>query len=142
MRLFVPRNNECRIIKKKKEKRKKQQPRDGTDHFFPRREAFSLPPRLRPYHKAPPLTQEEVASALSKCSSSLAPGPDGIPYSTCTWVNRINPSIPLQILSRLVCLLDHPASLKRSTGVVLDKPGKPSYEYPFSCQIIVLICTL
>jgi len=35
------------------------------DHFFPPKEAFTPPPRLRPYKKAPPLTKEEMASALS-----------------------------------------------------------------------------
>src|SRR5205807_9570044 len=33
----------------------------------------------------------------------------------------------------------HPASLKRANGVVLDKPGKPSYDSPASFRIIVLL---
>src|SRR5205807_2193251 len=36
----------------------------------------------------------------------------------------------------------HPASLKRANGVVLDKPGKPSYDSPTSFQIIVLLQTI
>jgi len=56
-------------------------------------------------------------------------------------VNKINPSILLQILAPLVLLGYHPASLKSSNGVVLDKPGKPSYESPSSFRIMVLIRT-
>jgi len=36
----------------------------------------------------------------------------------------------------------HPASLKGSNRIVLDKPGKPSYECPASFRIIVLIRTV
>jgi len=112
------------------------------DHFFPPKELFSPPPRLRLDKKAPPLTKEEIATALSKCSPTSAPGPDGIPYSTWKKVNRINPSVLLQILSPLVSLGYHPASLKSANGIVLDKPGKPSYESPASFRIIVLIRTI
>jgi len=112
------------------------------DHFFPPKEPFSPPPRLRPNKSAPPLTTEEIAAAFSKCSPTSAPGPDGIPYSTWKQVNKINPSILLGILAPLVLLEYHPASLKSSNGVVLDKPGKPSYESPSSFRIIVLIRTI
>jgi len=112
------------------------------NHFFPPKEPFSPPPRLRPNKSAPPLTTEEIAAALSKCSPTSAPGPDAIPYSTWKQVNKINPSILLGILAPLVLLGYHPASLKSSNGVVLDKPGKPSYESPFSFRIIVLIRTI
>jgi len=112
------------------------------DHFFPPKEPFSPPPRLRPDKKAPPLTNEEIPTALSKCSPTSALGPDGIPYSTWKQVNRENPSILLQILSPLISLGYHPASLKGSNGIVLDKPGKPSYECPASFRIIVLIRTV
>jgi len=111
------------------------------DHFFPLKEPLSPPPRLRPHKSAPPLTTNEIAAALSKCSPTSAPGPDRIPYSTWKQVNKINPSILLQILAPLVLLVYHHASLKGSNGVVLDKPGKASYESPSSFRIIVLIRT-
>jgi len=112
------------------------------DHFFPPKEPFPPPPRLRPHKSAPPLTRDEIATAPAKCSPTSAPGPDGIPYSTRKQVNKINPSILLQILAPLVLLGYHPASLKSSNGVILDKPGKPSYESPSSFRIIVLIRTV
>ena len=111
------------------------------DHFFPPKEPVSPPPGLRPHRSVPPLMTEEIATAISKCSPTSAPGPDGIPYSTWKQVNKINPSILLQILSPLVLRGYHPASLKGSNGVVLDKTGKPTYESPSSFRIIVLIRT-
>jgi len=111
-------------------------------HFFPPKAAFSPPPRLRPHNSTPPLTKEEIAQALSKSSSSSAPGPNRIPYLTWKQVNAINPSILLHILSSLVSLGYHPGSLKVANGVVLDKPGKPSYESPSSFLIIVLLRTV
>jgi len=112
------------------------------DHLLPPKEPFSPPPRLRPDKKAPPLTKEEIATALSRCSPTSAPGPDRIPYSTWKQVNRENPAILLQILSRLVSLGYHPASLKGSNGIVLDKPGKPSNDSSPSLRIIVIIRTV
>jgi len=111
------------------------------EHFFPPKEPFSPRPRLRPHNLVSPLTTEETAVALTKCSHTSAPGPDGIPYSTWKPVNKTNPSILLQILALLILLGYHPASLKRSNGVVLDKPRKPAYESPSSFRIIVLIRT-
>jgi len=111
------------------------------EHFFPPKEPFSPPPRLGPHNAVAPLTTEEIAAALSKCSPTSAPGPDGIPYSTWKQVTKINPSILLQILAPLVLLGYHPVSLKRSKGVVLDEPVKPSYESPSSFRIIILIRT-
>ena len=112
------------------------------DQFFPPKQPFSPPPRLRPDRTAPPLTVEEISSALSKCSSTSTPGPDGIPYSAWKQVNKINLSILLKILSPLVSLGYHPASPQSSNGIVLDKPGKPSYESPASFMLIVLFHTV
>jgi len=78
-------------------------------HFFPPKAPFCPPPRLRPHSSTPPLTKEEIAHAISKSSSSSAPGPDGILYLTWKRVNAINPSILLQILSLLVSLGYHRA---------------------------------
>ena len=57
-------------------------------------------------------------------------------------MNLINPSINLQLLSPLVVFGYHPPSLKNANGVVLDKPGKASYDSPASFRIIVLLKTI
>ena len=42
----------------------------------------------------------------------------------------------------LVAFGYHPPALKRAHGVVLDKPGKASYDSPSSFRIIVLLKTI
>ena len=111
-------------------------------HLFPPKAAFPPPSRLTLWDKPPLLTQEEIAHALSKSSALSAPGPHGIPYLTWKRVNTINPSILLHMLSPLVSLEYHPASLNVAKGVVFDKPGKPSDKSPTSLTIIVLLRTV
>ena len=57
-------------------------------------------------------------------------------------VNLINPAIILEPLSPLVAFSYHPASLKTTNGVVLDKPGKAFCDPPVSFRIIVLLKTI
>jgi len=38
------------------------------DHFFPSKEPLFPPPRLRPHRSVPPLTTDEIPTALSKRS--------------------------------------------------------------------------
>ena len=111
-------------------------------HFFPPKP--ELPPRGRLHRNpsAPPLTKEKIAAALAKSSPSSALGPDGVPYSVWKKVNNINPNLLLDLLAPLVSFGDHPTSLKHANGVVLDQPGKPSYNTPASFRIIVLLKTI
>jgi len=97
---------------------------------------------LKKNPSATPLTKQEIKLALSRSSPSSAPGPDGIPYTVWKWVNFINPEILLELLSPLVAFGYHPPSLKTANGVVLDKPGKASYDSPASFRIIVLLKTI
>ena len=111
-------------------------------HFFPPKPPPSARGRLAPHHNATPLSPEEIKQALGKCSPSSAPGPNGIPYRVWKRVNAIRPSIFLDLLSPLVTFGYHPPCLKHANGVVLDKPGKPSYDRPASFRIIVLLKTI
>ena len=88
------------------------------------------------------LSPEEISTALASCSASLAPGPDTIPYSVWKAVYRIAPSVLASLLGLLPRFGHHPSSLKMAKGVVLDKPGKPSYVSPSSFRIIVLLQTI
>jgi len=112
------------------------------DHFLPARDPCPPPLRLSPFKSAPALTTEEIPAVLSKCSANSSPGPDGIPYLVWKQVNGINKEILLQLRSPLLSLGYHPPSLTGSNGVVLDKPGKSSYDSPSSFRIIVIISTL
>ena len=83
-----------------------------------------------------------IAQALSKSSPSSAPGPDEVPYLVWKQVNQYNPEILLALLALLVEVGYHPPLLKHANGVVLDKPGKPSYDSPSSFRIMVLLKTI
>ena len=112
------------------------------EHFFPPKPTPAMRGRLSPHRDATPLSPEEIKTALSKSSPSSAPGPDGIPYRVWKKVNAINPAILVDLLAPLVTLGYHPPCLKHANGVVLDKPGKPSYDTPASFRIIVLLKTV
>jgi len=112
-------------------------------HFFP-----STPPptnaplTLSPYPDYSPLSQEEITLALSKSSNTSAPGPDTVSYEVWKQVHRSCPALLTKLLSPLLLYGHHPASLKKANGIVLDKPGKASYDTPSSFRVIVLLETL
>jgi len=97
------------------------------DYFFPPEEPFAPLPRLRSHKSVPPLTTEDVPSALFKCSPTAAPGPDGTPYSTWKQVNKINPSILLQILhQQKKRLLETHRYCVRTQEIRLEYPVRPA----------------
>jgi len=112
------------------------------DHFFPSRPPPPPLLHLTRYEDYTPLTSEEVSRALSKSSNTSAPGPDHIPYSVWKSVHRIKPSLLPSLLDPLLAHGFHPPSLKKALGIVLDKPGKPSYDSPSSFRVIILLRTL
>ena len=112
------------------------------DHFFPAKPELPTRGRLHRHPSAVPLTKEEIAAALAKSSPSSAPGPDGVPYSVWKRVNTTNPSLLLDLLAPLVAFGHHPTTLKHANEIVLDKPGKPSYDTPAFFRIIVLLKTI
>ena len=112
------------------------------DHFFPPKDPLPSRGRLKRNPSAAPLTCEEIKLALSKSSPSSAPGPEGVPYSVWKKVNLVNPTIIVKLLSPMVACGYHPPSRKTVNRVVLDKPGKASYNSPGSFRIIVLLKTI
>jgi len=112
------------------------------DLCFPPRRSASLRSMLLPYGDSPQLTKEDISLTLLKCSPSSAPGPDSIPYSVWKSVHRLSPGILVSLLAPLLRFGHHPSSLKKANGVVVDKPGKMSYDSPASFRIIVLLQTV
>ena len=104
------------------------------DHFFP-----TPPPpvmaavNLSPYSDYFPVSQEEI---------SAAPGPDNIFYDVWKRVHKSCPSLLMSLIGPLLQYGHHPSSLKKANEVVLDKPGKASYDSPASFRVIVLLETL
>ena len=113
------------------------------DHFFPAPTPLTLADvNLSPYSDYFPVSQEEIAAALAKSSSSAAPSPDTISYDIWKKVHKSCPALLTDLIESLLQYGHHPASLKKANGVVLDKPGKASYDSPASCRVIVLLETL
>jgi len=65
-----------------------------------------------------------------------------MPYSVWKSVHRIKPSLLPSLLDPLLAHGFHPPSLKKALGIILDKPGKSSYDSPSSFRVIVLLRTL
>jgi hypothetical protein len=105
---------------------------------------MNTPPPSQPqfFNDVPVLTEDEVTSALKKCSNSSTPGPDQIPYSTWKIIHRINPSIIPDLLTPLLTHGHHPIMLKVGNGIVLPKPSKLSFKDPSSFCVIVLLETI
>ena len=111
-------------------------------HFLPPCPSRPLPSILRLYGDFMELSPEAVSTALASCSPSSAPGPDTISYTVWQAVHHIAPSVLMSLLALLLRFGHHPFSLKSANGVVLDKPGKPSYDSPSSFRLIVLLQTV
>ena len=90
----------------------------------------------------PAITCKEVTRVLSRSSLFSAPGPDTIPYSVWKTIHHEVPSLLTALHSPLVAREYQPSSLRAGKGVVLDKPGKASYDTPASYRVIVLLETL
>jgi len=110
-------------------------------HFFPGAQARVPNTVLLPFKDCPPLSKDEVGRALARSSPTSAPGPDKTPNSVWKRVHRVAPHLIQDLLAPLVTYGSHPLSLKRANGIVLDKPGKPSYDSRSSFRVIVLLQT-
>jgi len=111
------------------------------NHFFPGEPPGPRETILLPFPDCKALEAEEISRALARSSPSSAPGPDMTPNSVWKRVHRVAPHIILDLLAPLVAYGSHPLTLKKADGIVLDKPGKPSYDSPSSFRVIVLLQT-
>jgi len=111
------------------------------NHFFPGSPADDPHTFLLPYRDAMTLDASQIERALARSSHSSAPGPDMTPNSVWKRINKAVPDLIINLLSPLVSHGFHPPSLKKADGIVLDKPGKPSYDSPSSLRVIVLLQT-
>jgi len=111
------------------------------NHFFPGEPARTVDSILVPFRDCPALTPDKVGRALARSSPSSAPGPDKTPNSGWKRIHRVAPHLIHNLLAPLVAQGFHPPALKMADGIVLDKPGNPSYDSPASFHVIVLLQT-
>jgi len=109
------------------------------DHFFPGEPARGFHTIMLPFANCPALMSDEIARVLARSSPSSAPGPHMTPNSVWKRMNRVAPHLIHELLKPLVAYRSNPLTLKRADGIVLDKPGKPSYDSPSSFRVIVLL---
>ncbi|ODM23022.1 hypothetical protein SI65_00611 [Aspergillus cristatus] len=92
----------------------------------------------------PAITEKEVCQAVRQAAPNKAPGPDGIPNLTLHHALAI--PVFLDHLTNLfnTCLqLGYcPEHFRKSTTVVLRKPGKPDYADPKAYRPIALLNTI
>ena len=112
------------------------------NHVFSPQPSRPFPSIFRPFADCTALSAGHISAALSMCSPSSAPGPDTIPYSVWKSLHRVAPGILTSLLGPLLLFGHHPSSMKMANEVVLDKPGKPSYNSPSSFRITVLLQTI
>jgi len=111
------------------------------EHLFPGEPARPFDSILLPFRDCPALAVDEIGRALARSSPSSAPGPDMTPNSVWKRIHRVAPHLILDLLTPLVAHGFHPPALKLADGIVLDKPGKSSYDSPSSFHVIVLLQT-
>jgi len=96
---------------------------------------------LLPFTDGPVLAADEVNWALARSSPSSAPSPDMTPNSVWKRVYQVAPHLRQDLLAPLVAHGFHPPAVKMADSIVLNKPGKPSYDSPSSFRVIVLLQT-
>jgi len=111
------------------------------NHFFPGDPVRAFNSILLPFRDCPALAADEIGRALARSSPSSAPGPDMTPNSVWKRIHRVAPHLIQDLLAPLVAYGLHPPALKMADDIVLDKPGKPSYDSPSSFRVIVLLQT-
>ena len=112
------------------------------NHFFPGDPPGTTDTILLPFVDCPMLEADEISRALARSSPSLAPGPDMTPNSVWKRIERVVPHIIRDLLAPLMAYESHPITLKKADCIVLDKPGKPSYDSPSAFRVIVLLQTI
>ena len=109
------------------------------EHCFPALNELSQNSIHPVFNECPPVTKEEVSCLLGRSSPSSASSPNSMPYVVWKLLHKMFPCILQSLTSPLVERGYHAVSLRKGEGVVLDKPGKPSYDTPTSYLLIVLL---
>lgn len=113
-----------------------------------RESLFPSPPHIKPFewadHKErtwtwPELSIGEIEEVFNSVIRGKTPGPDGLDQFILQQAFNRNKIIFTQIYALYLKLGYHPICWRQATGVVLAKPGKPSYSEPKAYRIISLL---
>jgi len=111
-------------------------------HFLPPKPLPIVHFIFRPHKVCDLLLPRALSAALQKCPSFSPPEPDTIPYSVWKRVHLTPPRPLSDLLGLLSKFRYHPVSMNKANGMVLDKPGNPSYDSPASFRVLVLLQTV
>ena len=90
-----------------------------------------------PLLEFPPITADEVRSALSGTSASSAPGPSGISYPLVHWAFEASPEVFLLLWNSSLHLHFNPWG--EAKVIVIPKPQKPDYALAKAYRPISLL---
>ncbi len=90
----------------------------------------------------PTITLDEIASALSKAHPHKAPGPDGLPMFFLKLLGKPLLQVLQLFFQACLCFFYHPVHFKKSSTIVLRKPGKGDCSVPTSWRPIALLNSL
>jgi Reverse transcriptase (RNA-dependent DNA polymerase) len=86
-----------------------------------------------------PITQDEVATALSGTSNKSAPGPSGQSYLLIKWAFSVHPARLTQLFNACLRLGHHPPQWREATVAVVPKPNRTDPSLPKNYRPISLL---
>ena len=93
-----------------------------------------FPPRV-----LSPITQEEIATALSGTSNKSAPGPSGQGYLLIKWAFLIHPAHLTHLYNACLHIGHHPQVWREASVVVVPKPNRTDPTLPKNYRPISLL---
>lgn len=90
----------------------------------------------------PDVTEKEVLDAIQAAAPLKAPGPDGIPNKVLQAASSMLAGHLAMIMNQSLKIGYCPAHFRKSTTVVLRKPGKDNYTTPKAYRPIALLNTI
>ena len=96
------------------------------------------PPALPPRDFSP-ITNEEIATALSGTSNKSAPGPTGQGYLLIKWAFSAHPARITHLFNSCLLLGHHPHQWREATVTVVPKPNRTDPSLPKNYRPISLL---
>ena len=102
-------------------------------------ETFPDDPPPAPVRDLTPITQDEIAAALSGTSNKSAPGPSGQSYLLVKWAFLAHPARITHLFNACLRIGHHPQHWREATVVVVPKPNRSDPSLPKNYRPISLL---